>query len=83
MNVDTVIGVVVIGGLIFAVRLIDKPRHGQRKDSYHIRIEDEFKDSLDTFANKTLEQMSAHYGLSMKLRKLTTELDFVEVNDDK
>lgn len=80
MNVDTIIGIVVVVAIILGAKLIDKPRRGQQKDKYHIRIEGEFKGSLNTFANKTLEQMNARYGLNMKLVELTTELDFMEVD---
>ena len=83
MNLDTIIGILMIAGLIFAVKLIDKPRRSKQKDKHLIRIEDEFEESLDTFANKTLEQMNARYGLNIKLHKLTTELDFVGVDENK
>ncbi len=83
MNLDTIIGILFIAGLIYAVKLIDKPRRGKQKDKYLVRIEDEFENSLDAFANKTLEQMNTRYGLNIKLLKLTTELDFVGVDENK
>jgi len=83
VNLDTIIGILMIAGLIYAVKLIDKPRRGKQKDKYLIRIEDEFEESLDTFANKTLEQMNARYGLNIELVKLTTELDFVGVDENE
>ena len=81
MNLDTVVGIGVVVVILFAAKLIDKPRRGKKKDKYLTRIEDEFKRSLNKFANKKIERMNVHYGLNIKLVKLTTELNFVEANE--
>lgn len=83
MNFDTIIGIVVIAGLLFATKLIDNPRRGKRKDKYLTRIEDEFSNSLNTFANKKIRQMGTRYGLNIELAKLVTELNFTEVDEDR
>lgn len=81
MNIDTIIGIGAVVVILFAAKLIDKPRRGKQKDKHLTRIEDEFEDSLNTFANKTIEQMNARYGLNMELVKLTTELNFVGADE--
>lgn len=81
MNLDTVVGIGVVVVILFAAKLIDKPRRGKKEDKYLTHIEDEFKSSLNKFASKKIKRMNAHYGLNMKLIKLTTELNFVEANE--
>lgn len=85
MNIDTIIGIAVITVILFAVKLIDNPPRGKRKrkDRYLTRIEDEFSHSLNTYADKKIKQMSTHYGLNIELNKLTTKLNFKEVDENE
>ncbi len=83
MNIDTLIGIAAVAAILIAAKLIDKPRRPKKKDKYLTRIENEFENSLNTFANEKITQMSTHYGLNIELAKLVGELNFTEVDENK